>query len=656
MYKVWIPVFNRKLSDKEKASLVEWVKKSGADEAMLVFSRILRSEAMLNEEYAVFCENKTAMEDAGIRVGAWLAPSIGYGGTGTPAVGDNDAPTAYTRIRFFDSGEVYAYCPTDDAFCEDFIRTVLKVAESGVKEILFEDDFTLSGGKVVADVACCCDNHLRLYREKIGEEIDRDTLKGYLKTGKKNPYRDAWAALSGDTLRGFAGKIEREVHKLYPDVRLGLSANSSSYFMEGASVTELAGIIAGKNRPFLRLTGAPYWKNAVTLNASIETVRMQAAWCRDRGIEAFTEGDTLPRPRFWSPASRLECYDMILRADGNSDGILKYMLDYTSSAAYETGYIERHIRNGKHYEEIRRRFSGKRAKGITVAEHENIYPEIDYEDIGFSQYGDRNYLPTESQWMLTDLCLPTTYEDASGVTVAFGESAEGLSHEALRRGVILDIRAAKRLMAKGIDVGITGMEKEKSPIIEYFPEDDEYVSCSLDHAGVFYRCRTAPGAEVLSEFLIGNASLGAVKNDYAAYERYPAAIYYENADGEKFLIYPFIPCTVHVLNAWHNGMYRSYGRQKQVYDAVFRMTGKRLPAVLLHSPFVYTICKEDETELAVGVFNVFEDEVPEPVILLGDRYTDVDVYNNTGHLEKDRVVLDREIPPYGFALITLKKI
>lgn len=37
MYKVWIPVFNRKLSDKEKASLVEWVKKSGADEECWFF-------------------------------------------------------------------------------------------------------------------------------------------------------------------------------------------------------------------------------------------------------------------------------------------------------------------------------------------------------------------------------------------------------------------------------------------------------------------------------------------------------------------------------------------------------------------------------------------------------------------------------------------
>ncbi len=84
------------------------------------------------------------------------------------------------------------------------------------------------------------------------------------------------------------------------------------------------------------MTGAPYWTNAVTLGPNIDAIRVQQYWCDD-SIELLTEGDTYPRPRLWVPSSYLECYDMILRADGNSDGILKYMIDYTYNADYETG-------------------------------------------------------------------------------------------------------------------------------------------------------------------------------------------------------------------------------------------------------------------------------------------------------------------------------
>ena len=56
-------------------------------------------------------------------------------------------------------------------------------------------------------------------------------------------------------------------------------------------------------------------------------------------IELVTEGDTYPRPRLWVSSSILEGYDMILRADGYTHTILKYMLDYNSSPSYETGYV-----------------------------------------------------------------------------------------------------------------------------------------------------------------------------------------------------------------------------------------------------------------------------------------------------------------------------
>lgn len=72
---------------------------------------------------------------------------------------------------------------------------------------------------------------------------------------------------------------------------------------------------------------------------------MQMAWCKDSSVETFAEGDTYPSPCYQVSSRVLEMYDIALLADGASDGILKYMFDYSQKAEYETGYIRRHIAN-----------------------------------------------------------------------------------------------------------------------------------------------------------------------------------------------------------------------------------------------------------------------------------------------------------------------
>ena len=59
----------------------------------------------------------------------------------------------------------------------------------------------------------------------------------------------------------------------------------------------------------------------------------------------MAEGDVYPRPRINCPASYLEGFDTAIRASGCTDGILKYGLDYTANADYETGYARFHERN-----------------------------------------------------------------------------------------------------------------------------------------------------------------------------------------------------------------------------------------------------------------------------------------------------------------------
>ena len=57
--------------------------------------------------------------------------------------------------------------------------------------------------------------------------------------------------------------------------------------------------------------------------------------------------------------------------------------------------------------------------------------------------------------------------------------------------------------------------------------------------------------------------------------------------------------------------------------------------------------------MAVGIWNPFADEVISPVIVLDHAYTNIDFYHCQGSLEENRVILNEDIPPYGFAFFTV---
>jgi hypothetical protein len=73
------------------------------------------------------------------------------------------------------------------------------------------------------------------------------------------------------------------------------------------------------------------------------------------------------------------------------------------------------------------------------------------------------------------------------------------------------------------------------------------------------------------------------------------------------------------------------------------------------APQLYILCKKDESSMAVGLWNLFADGVLNPVIELDQYYTSADFYHCGGRLEGDKLLLDEEIPPFGFAFFTVYK-
>lgn len=655
MYNLWIPVMNRKLTDIQKNKLSEQLKRVKPETVMLVFWRVLYNKEDRKRETDIFLENKSFLESEGFNVGAWLAPTIGYGSELNTR--DNSAP--FTHLKKFDGNDIGdAYCPLDDRFVEDFCEHIKTIAATGVDKIMFEDDFTFTGGKTCPELSsCCCERHMAEYSARLGEAVKREELCRLIYKSGANKYRRIWFEMQGDILSDFCKKIEKAAHSINPKLRIGLSANASSYIQEGKGINELAEIIAGDTRPFIRLTGAPYWQNMPLYSTNIEAIRLQTEWCGE-GIDLYSEGDTFPRPRHWVSGNRLEMYDMIIRADGRTAGTLKYMLDYNSSADYETGYIDRHIKNREAYAEIEKRFVGETV-GLGIFEYPKLLNALEFsEDYPFERYGEGGYLPLVSQLFTGDNSIPVTYGKADGATLVFGENARYIDSNVLSHGAVLDAAAAKILFEKGIDVGFTAFKRVQSPNAEFFCDSNDQTTATTDSGSVFYEFALKPEAEILSRFFCTPKGLGVVPSleNINVYKSYPACYIYENSNSQRFMVYAFSAETVTVgSEGWCSGVFKGYFRQQQLADGIkYLQNGRALPAMCFKNPELYILCKRSENGLTVGLWNIFSDSVLNPEIKLDGIYSEIDCYNCNGEIEGDTVKLKEDIPPYGYAFFTVK--
>lgn len=82
---------------------------------------------------------------------------------------------------------------------------------------------------------------------------------------------------------------------------------------------------------------------------------------------------------------------------------------------------------------------------------------------------------------------------------------------------------------------------------------------------------------------------------------------------------------------------------------------KKLPAVCVGNPDLFILCKSDDKELSVGLWNLSADSIPDAVISLDKRYASVECYNTNGILRDNQVFLSEEISPFGYAFLRLKK-
>lgn len=529
------------------------------------------------------------------------------------------------------------FCPSSPEFIADTGKFLKEVAKLSPDIIMFDDDFRF--GNLSTGFGCCCDNHLKMMSEELGETVTRENLPEKLFCGSKNRYRDAWLNSLGESLKGFAKGVREAVDSVNPNIRMAFCACMSTWDLDGVDAYTTAKILAGNTKPLLRLIGAPYWgvnqSFGQRLQGVIEQERMESAWCNDSDFEIMCEGDAYPRPRHRCPASYLEGFDTALRAAEVASGILKYTLSYTSSPHYENGYIAFHNKNKPIYEAIERLFKNKKDCGVRIYEALN---KIRNADLPEDNYVGNDYIQnlffSPAAKLLSDNTIPTTYKEENTIGIAFGENAKYIPDSALQNGLIIDIKAAKILMNKGIDVGIENIGDiiADAPIL-YFNEQDEYVESYYNSSSV-YEVTYKPDAKVLTKCGLNNTA-------------YTDTVFYENSNGQRFIVFSFDAYTT------PKERYRSYAMQNLLFDSI-ALLNKPLPYICKGNPDLYTICRSDKSEIAIGLWNFFADSIEEPILELTDSFSSAEFVNCTGDLRDNKIYLSK-LPAFDFAFIKLTK-
>ncbi len=627
MSKISAPINMETVTEENIGLYLDMVKKCGIERVFLIegslpyhrtsiFHRDPDKVRLCVKEFKKVCKE----------VGFWFS-TMGHGGA-LNFMGEKLDPALYTPCAGA-NGDIsdHGYCVLDESFRRDLGEGIKKMAEFGPDIMMLDDDFRLHNRRYY--LGCFCPIHLEEYCKRLGEDLPREKLEELILEGGKNKYRTEFMKLMRDTMLGTAAYLREKVNEVDPKIRLSSSVCQEMWDVNGFDVIELAKTFAGDTEPFIRIAGAPYWNNNII--PTVELCRTELKWLQNSGVETMLEGDTYPRPRYNVPSKPLELFDLLHLANGSDAGLLNYVFDYNQKPEYETGYVERFLRNQPLRQEVIELFGNKRPVGVRVFQHHRLFENWDLPRRRVDKIFNKICGTGTASWseILSKNSIPVAFDGELPLFVV-GEHAKYISADNLKNGAVLDAQAAEILKNRGIDTGLLSFEKIR-PQGEYYPKDKDSIKNFPQICACALYCEK--GAEVLTTYEPSDET---------------ASYFYENADGLKFLVFGFD----HFASGASANYFCNYYRQAQIVECIERMGGK-LPAVSFKNPNLYLLAAKDKDSMAVAVANVFLDDIYSPEIILDKEYDNIKFINCNGRLEGNKVILS-DIAPYGFAAFEVK--
>ena len=207
MYETMAPVINSVFAQNREATLEQLRQLGVTKRVMIGMDSGDKSPDEIEKSFSVLQENAEYLHKHGYEVCAWEWTWL-------------NGSDKYTKLKSATGVVMEAMvCPSDETYVAFSCEYRARMAATGVDMLLFDDDFS-NFGFYNAPYACCCDNHLRLVSEKLGEEVSFEALTDGLLHGGANRYRSAWMAVNADLQKSFVRRIREAVDQVNPNCRI----------------------------------------------------------------------------------------------------------------------------------------------------------------------------------------------------------------------------------------------------------------------------------------------------------------------------------------------------------------------------------------------------------------------------------------------------
>ncbi len=156
-------------------------------------------------------------------------------------------------------------CPLDEAWRAYISRLYARYAALSPDTVWVEDDFRYHNHAPLHWGGCFCEEHMRRFSECAGKPLTREEfVTGLLATGEPSPYRKLWLDECRAGLEGAASGIEKAVHAVDPQVKIGLmSSVPYVHSAEGRSWKALLSALSGPNNPPVSRIHLPAYQELV---------------------------------------------------------------------------------------------------------------------------------------------------------------------------------------------------------------------------------------------------------------------------------------------------------------------------------------------------------------------------------------------------------
>ena len=470
----------------------------------------------------------------GIEPYFWLGHSLGHGGELSTKV---QVPFQ-TMVGADGEESKGCFCPLDEGLKQYLVDVVTTLAKADIPLILLDDDFRVNYHMPGVDIGCFCPLHVDRFNRENATNYSGLELAELVYRGEDDT-RAKFLKTAGDSLLELAYAMEQAVHSVNPDTRLGLATAMIHYSSEGYDVRQLAKVLAGPTRPYLRVFGAPYHvkNNPMLLGYTVDTAKHLADYLSGCDIEIIGEGDTYPHTRFFTNRTTLQTHLLASRCSGMRN-MLHYPFCFAASPDFETIYVET-------AQKLRPTMTLLDTLLPQTQKATGIQPVLTFGNLIHIPIS-RKMTKRERVWpdeplalkMLTQFGIPTVpAHSASNQPVLLAgyngfDCTDEQINTLLDRGAIIDATAAGWLLERGFDIGLENIKPlDTVPTFEQYCGDfscryrDEQVWLLSPGDTPFFNLTPKPCASVAGWFITGTDG-----------NRTPSCVAYSNGRRKVFAL------------------------------------------------------------------------------------------------------------------------